>query len=173
MSSEAVILIVQVIAAFGVVVSVVYLGVQIRQQNEITKAQFGHHLTERLYERYFESSKDAEFASFLASDWSDEQLDTTESYRIMHFIMMCLVDVFDTYEKVESGMVEEKHLNIRMRNLKLSIMKTGLGKLVWQHWKQNQTTEFVEWFEAEIYGGTPDNIEYDAERSKTFNLRRD
>ena len=70
-------------------------------------------------------------------------------------------------------MVEEKHLNIRMRNLKLSIMKTGLGKLVWQHWKQNQTAEFVEWFEAEIYGGTPDNIEYDAERSKTFNLRRE
>ena len=86
---------------------------------------------------------------------------------------MCLVDVFDTYEKVESGMVEEKHLNIRMRNLKLSIMKTGLGKLVWQHWKQNQTTEFVEWFKAEIYGGTPDEIEYDAERSKTFNLQRD
>lgn len=80
-------------------VSVVYLGVQIRRQNEFTKARFGHHLTERLYERYFESSKDAAFAGFLASDWSDEHLDTTESYRIMHFIMMCLVDVFDTYEK--------------------------------------------------------------------------
>ena len=41
MNSEAIILGVQVIAALGVVVSVVYLGVQIRQQNVITKAQFG------------------------------------------------------------------------------------------------------------------------------------
>ena len=38
MNSEAIILGVQVIAALGVVVSVVYLGVQIRQQNVITKA---------------------------------------------------------------------------------------------------------------------------------------
>ena len=49
---ELIILIVQIIAALGVVVSVVYLGVQINQQNKITKAQFGHSLTQRLYERY-------------------------------------------------------------------------------------------------------------------------
>ena len=39
MNSETIVLIVQVIAAFGVVVSVIYLGIQIHQQNEITKAQ--------------------------------------------------------------------------------------------------------------------------------------
>ena len=53
MNSDLLILIVQVIAALGVVVSVIYLGVQIHQQNEITKAQFGHSLTQRQYERYF------------------------------------------------------------------------------------------------------------------------
>ena len=51
MSSDLIILIVQIIAALGVVVSVIYLGVQIHQQNEITKAQFGHSLTQRQYER--------------------------------------------------------------------------------------------------------------------------
>ena len=44
---ELIILIVQIIAALGVVVSVVYLGMQIKQQNIITKAQFGHSLTLR------------------------------------------------------------------------------------------------------------------------------
>ena len=96
MNSEAIILGVQVIAALGVVVSVVYLGVQIRQQNVITKAQFGHHLTERLYERYFETAKDAEFAQFLSRDWDSKDLNVADSYRVMHFVMMCLVDVFDT-----------------------------------------------------------------------------
>ena len=37
MNNEIIILIVQIIAALGVVVSVVYLGIQIHQQNEITK----------------------------------------------------------------------------------------------------------------------------------------
>ena len=49
MGAETIIIVVQVIAALGVVVSVVYLGIQIHQQNEITKAQFGHSLTQRQY----------------------------------------------------------------------------------------------------------------------------
>ena len=44
MDSDLIILIVQAIAALGV--SVVYLGIQIHQQNEI-QAQFGHSLTQR------------------------------------------------------------------------------------------------------------------------------
>ena len=38
---DLLILIVQIIAALGVVISVVYLGLQIRQQNIITKEQRG------------------------------------------------------------------------------------------------------------------------------------
>ena len=45
MDTNLILLIVQIIAALGVVISVVYLGIQIHQQNEITKAQFGHSLT--------------------------------------------------------------------------------------------------------------------------------
>ena len=55
---DFIVLIVQIIAALGVVVSVVYLGMQIRQQNIITKAQFGHSLTQRLYYVCFQTSKD-------------------------------------------------------------------------------------------------------------------
>ena len=70
LDKDFVILVVQIIAALGVVVSVVYLGLQIRQQNIITKAQFGHSLTQRLYDRYFQTSKDLEYAKFMSKDWS-------------------------------------------------------------------------------------------------------
>ena len=53
---ELIVLIVQIVAALGVVVSVIYLGLQIKQQNIITKAQFGHSLTQCLYDRYFQTS---------------------------------------------------------------------------------------------------------------------
>ena len=42
MDTDFILFIVQIIAAAGVVISVIYLGVQIHQQNEITKASFGH-----------------------------------------------------------------------------------------------------------------------------------
>ena len=108
---ELIILIVQIIAALGVVVSVVYLGVQINQQNKITKAQFGHSLTQRLYDRYFQTSKDLEYAQFMSTDWHADKYDPVEGWRISMAIMTYLVDLFDVYDKVKEGLVDKSHLD--------------------------------------------------------------
>ena len=151
MDPNLILLIVQVVAALGVVVSVVYLGVQIHQQNEITKAQFGHSLTQRQYERYFATTKDSEFADFLAKDW-DGDLTHGEQWRVAMFIVMALVDIFDVYEKVKKGFVDKKHLDIRMNALKFGTMKTDAARNTWDFWKLTRDDEFINWFENEIYG---------------------
>ena len=148
---EIIILTVQIIASLGVVVSVVYLGIQIHQQNIITKAQFGHSLTQRLYDRYFQTSKDQEYAEFMSKDWNSDNLTPSESWRIQMAILTYLVDIFDVYDKVNAGLVDKSHLDTRMRTLKLGVMKTANAKLVWSGWKRNRTEEFVKWFEKEIY----------------------
>ena len=152
MSAETIIIIVQMVAAFGVVVSVVYLGIQIHQQNEITKAQFGHSLTHRMYERYFNTSKDKEFSNFLSKDWAAGELDNADKWRVAVYVNALLVDIFDTYEKVEKGFVDETHLKMRMHMLKLGTMKAPIAQSTWKYWRGIKSKEFVEWFETEIYG---------------------
>ena len=152
MSTETIIIIVQMVAAFGVVVSVIYLGIQIHQQNEITKAQFGHSLTHRMYERYFNTSKDKEFSNFLSKDWAAGELDNADKWRVAVYVNALLVDIFDTYEKVEKGFVDETHLKMRMHMLKLGIMKAPIAQSTWKYWRGIKSKEFVEWFETEIYG---------------------
>ena len=152
MSAETIIIIVQMIAAFGVVVSVIYLGIQIHQQNEITKAQFGHSLTHRMYERYFNTSKDREFSNFLSKDWAAGELDNADKWRVAVYVNALLVDIFDTYEKVEKGFVDETHLKMRMHMLKLGTMKAPIAQSTWKYWRGIKSKEFVEWFETEIYG---------------------
>tara|TARA_B100000900_G_scaffold317297_1_gene276308 strand:+ start:295 stop:810 length:516 start_codon:yes stop_codon:yes gene_type:complete len=150
--SELILLIVQVIAALGVIVSVVYLGIQIKQQNEITKAEFGHSLTNRMYERYFNTSKDNEFSAFLSKDWSDtKKLNDSERWRVAVFVNMVLVDIFDTYDKVERNLVDKSHLDMRMHMLKLGTMKTEIAKVTWNYWKKTRNQDFIDWFEKEIY----------------------
>ena len=149
---DLIILIVQIIAALGVVVSVVYLGLQIKQQNVITKAQFGHSLTQRLYERYFQTSTNKEYAEFIAKDWNADELTPTEETRVQMAILTYLVDIFDVYDKVQDGLVDKSHLDTRINTLKLGVMKTKNAKLVWSYWKWNRTKEFVKWFENEVYG---------------------
>ena len=152
MNAETIIIIVQMIAAFGVVVSVIYLGIQIHQQNEITKAQFGHSLTHRMYERYFNTSKDKEFSDFLSKDWAAGELDNADKWRVAVYVNALLVDIFDTYEKVEKGFVDETHLKMRMHMLKLGTMKAPIAQSTWKYWRGIKSKEFVEWFETEIYG---------------------
>ena len=152
MSAETIIIIVQMVAAFGVVVSVIYLGIQIHQQNEITKAQFGHSLTHRMYERYFNTSKAKEFSHVLSKDWAAGELDNADKWRVAVYVNALLVDIFDTYEKVEKGFVDETHLKMRMHMLKLGTMKAPIAQSTWKYWRGIKSKEFVEWFETEIYG---------------------
>jgi len=151
MNPDLIILIVQIIAALGVVISVIYLAIQIHQQNEITKAQFGHSLTQRQYERYFASSKDGEFSEFLSKDWSGD-LSDRDRVRVTMFLITTLVDIFDVYEKVHNNFVDNKHLEVRMNALKLGTFKTPLARTVWDFWKITRDQNFIDWFEYEIYG---------------------
>lgn len=171
---ELIILIVQIIAALGVVVSVVYLGVQINQQNKITKAQFGHSLTQRLYERYFETSTNRDYAEFLAKDWNADDLTPTDITRIQMAVITYLVDIFDVYDKVQEGLVNKSHLETRMNTLKLGVMKTTAAKVVWSYWKNNRDQSFIDWFESEIYDDEAGNVslEESLKMSKEVNTVR-
>ncbi len=169
--NEYILLGVQIIAALGVIVSVVYLAVQIHQQNEITKAEFGHSLTHRMYERYFNTSKDDEFSNFLSKDWSNtENLSDSERWRVAVFVNMILVDIFDTYDKVEKGFVDKSHLEMRIHMLKLGTMKTEIAKTTWNYWKGTRDQKFIEWFDGEIYDNDESNEGFD--KTILSNVRR-
>ena len=151
MFQEVIILIVQIIAAFGVVVSVFYLGVQVKQQNAITKAQFGFSLTQRLYDRFFRIATDEKFCELLAKDWKNDELRNAERFQCGFYIHTLLVDIFDTYDKVQENLVNPSQLEMRMNLLRRGMMKTTAGKMIWNLWKPTQSKDLVEWFEGQIF----------------------
>ena len=93
------------IGSLGVIFSLIYLGKQIKQQNEVTRAQRSF-LNSRLYDRYFQTSRDGSYAEFMSLDWSSDSL-TKDSWRIQMAIITYLVDIFDVYDKVKVGMVDK------------------------------------------------------------------
>jgi len=153
MIQEVIILGVQIIAAFGVVVSVFYLGVQVKLQNEITKAQFGFSLTQRLYDRFFQTATNPEFCDLLSLDWAEAELSDQQRWQSGFYINTLLVDIFDTYDKTESGFVDSNQLTMRMNLLRTGVMKLPQGKMLWNLWKPTRSEKFITWFELEIYQG--------------------
>lgn len=153
MTENTIILAVQVIAAFGVVVSVFYLGVQVSQQNRITKAQFGFSLTQRLYDRFFQTATNPAFCNLLAKDWAVEELDSSQRWQAGMYINALLVDIFDTYDKSEAGLVDASQLDMRINLLKTGMMKLPIGKMLWNLWKPTRSNEFIDWFELQLFEG--------------------
>ena len=49
--------VVQIISGIAVIASVIYLAREVSQTTKVVRAQFGHGLISRLYERYFLSAK--------------------------------------------------------------------------------------------------------------------
>ena len=118
------------------------------------RAQFGHGLTSRLYERYFLSAKDKEFSKFLAKDWSKDGMEDYEYWRVTLWINTILVDLFDTYDQHRQNLIDSTHLKMRVTLLKTGLMKTKMGEPTWRIWKEARDPEFVEWFENEFFGRT-------------------
>ena len=91
-------------------------------------------------------------------------------------ILTYLVDIFDVYDKVKSGLVDESHLKTRMRTLKFGVMKTTNARMVWRSWKENRDAEFIDWFENEIYEGESlSNVNRDEDEQRLreqLNVRR-
>ena len=147
MNWEAISAIGELIGAIGLLVSIFYLAVQVNQQNEITRAQFGFSLSQRLYDRFFKTAQDPSFCELLSRDWANTELEGSERWQAGMYINTLFVDIFDTYDKIEIGMAEEMQLQMRMNLL-----------------KPTRSMQFSQWFESEVFDGA-DISEFDLRES--------
>ena len=74
----------------------------------------------------------------------------TDKWCLMTFFTTIFVDIFDVYNKVESGLVNRKHLDLRIHLMQLGVFKTAAGLRSWDFWKLHKDHEFVKWFEHNI-----------------------
>ena len=153
MNWEAVGAVGELIGAIGLFVSIFYLAVQVNQQNEITRAHFGFSLSQRLYDRFFKTAQDPKFCELLSRDLSNTELDGPERWQAGMYINTLFVDIFDTYDKIEIGMADKIQLQMRMNLLKSGIMKLDQAKMLWNLWKPTRPTQFIQWFENEVFDG--------------------
>ncbi|MBA4813493.1 MAG: hypothetical protein H2035_08170 [Acidimicrobiales bacterium] len=160
----------QIIEGALLPLSLIYLAREAQLNVKLTKAQFSHTLTNRLYERYLSSTQNEEFVSFLSKDFSSKELTNEDQWRVTLWTNTMLVDLFDTYEQQENGLATQDQLDMRMNLLKLGLMQSAGAKAAWSLWKPAKDSSFVNWFETEIYGGplTEDSDNHAA----SLNMRR-
>ena len=142
----------QIVEAVILSLSIVFIGAEARQTLQHSRTQFGHGLTDRLYDRYFAISRDPNFSQFLVKDWSSGELSAEENFRALNLLGADLIDLFDTYDAWKEGLVGRVHVDMRMQLIKLGAFLSPVGRATWDHWKITRDEEFQIWFETEVYG---------------------
>lgn len=142
----------QIVEAVILSLSIVFIGAEARQTLQHSRTQFGHGLTDRLYDRYFAISRDPNFSQFLVKDWSSGELSAEENFRALNLLGADLIDLFDTYDAWKEGLVGRVHVDMRMQLIKLGAFLSPVGRSTWDHWKITRNEEFQIWFETEVYG---------------------
>ena len=130
-----------------------FIGAEARQTLQHSRTQFGHGLTDRLYDRYFAISRDPNFSQFLIKDWSSDDLQGEEYFRALNLLGADLIDLFDTYDAWKEGLVERMHVDMRMQLISDCAFLSPVGRARWDLLKVTRNQEFRDWFETEIYGG--------------------
>ena len=163
-------LIAQIIEGALLPLSLIYLAREAQLNVKLTRAQFSHTLTDRLYERYLSSTQNEEFVAFLAKDFSSPELTAEDHWRVTLWTNTMLVDLFDTFEQRENGLATQEQLDMRVNLLKLGLMQSPGAKAAWSLLKPSKDPTFVDWFENEIYGGPLADDSLD--RTTSLNMRR-
>ena len=163
-------LIAQIIEGALLPLSLIYLAREAQLNVKLTRAQFSHTLTDRLYERYLSSTQNEEFVAFLAKDFSSPELTAEDHWRVTLWTNTMLVDLFDTFEQRENGLATQEQLDMRVNLLKLGLMQSPGEKAAWSLLKPSKDSAFVDWFETEIYGGPLADDSVD--RTTSLNMRR-
>ncbi len=102
----------QIMEAVLFSLTVMYIAKEARQALNLTKAQYGHSLTQRMYDRYLSSAQNTDFAMFMAKNWDGDDMADHEHWRVTLWMNTLLVDIFDTWDMHDKGLIEKSHLDM-------------------------------------------------------------
>lgn len=139
-----------VVGAVGVIASMLYLAIQVRQNTRTTRSATLQALSGRLTERLLLVATETDLAQLIALDWEAEELDAVQRTRITYWISAILVDLSDMYNQYRLGVIPYSSLQSRVKVMRQRLFQTEIGQQVWTNLRPVYAPDFVQWFEREV-----------------------
>ena len=146
MNWDAISAIAETMAAVGVIATLIYLAVQIRESNKTNTAMALQHTAAKSQDRLIAVASNPSLAAVFGKSFSD--LDETQQSQARFFMRALYQDLHDQYRQSQLGFVPESSLLVSARRIVVLDSNWGcLDEIVTQ---SNQTFEpdFSNWFES-------------------------
>lgn len=139
-----------VVAAVGMIASILYLAVQVRQNTKSSRSATMQALTARLSERLLHVATNESLAELIALDWEETELSPVQRTKIIYWVSAILVDLNDMYGQFQLGVIPYSILHTRISVIRIRLFQTEVGKEIWNNLSQSYSSQFVSWFESEV-----------------------
>ena len=150
MSTQSIAEIIQIISAAGVIASVLYLAIQIRQSTRSARSSTQQQLTDRIHNRLLLVSTNPELAALIAADWSTTEFTSTERVQISYWLGAIIADIKGIHTQYKLGLVSRSALHGRITIIKQGVFKTEIAVTTWNNVKGESEADFINWFEKHI-----------------------
>ena len=136
----------QVIGALGVIASILYLSIQVRQNTKIARSDTLNALTNRL----LLVAENNQLAGLIVKDWSDDEFTPAEKTQLSYWISCIVVDLKDIHSQCQLKVLPKSLLLERTQIIKQGIFKSVIGKSVCSNVSKSCDKKFIIWFEKEV-----------------------
>lgn len=150
MNTQAIADIIQFITAAGVIASVLYLAIQIRQNTRSERSSTQQQLTDRIHNRLLLVATNTDLAALIAADWSTTEFTDVEQIQIRYWLAAIIADIKGIHAQYKLGLVTKSSLHGRITIIKQGVFKTEIAVSTWNNVKGESEADFINWFEKHI-----------------------
>jgi len=141
---------IQIISAVGVIASMLYLAIQIKQSTTSARSNTQQQLTERIHNRLLLVATNSELAGLISSDWETTKFTDVQKTQISYWLSAIITDIKGIHTQYKLGLVSKSTLQGRITVIKHGVFKTDIAVMVWDNIKGESEPEFIRWFEKHI-----------------------
>jgi hypothetical protein len=150
MNTEIIAETIKIIGAVGVIASVLYLAIQIRQNTRSERSSTQQQLTDRIHNRLLLVATHPDLAALIAADWSTTEFTDVERVQIRYWLAAIIADIKGIHAQYKLGLVTKSALHGRITIIKQGVFKTEIAVSTWNNVKGESEPDFINWFEKHI-----------------------
>ena len=144
---------VSVAVNLSVVAGIVFLGIELRQNNALLASEARHHLLENQVEAITQSYDNEHVMGGWLKSEAGQEISAEERFALLRYNYSLLRKFEWEYRQYRNGLIEEEDFPI---NAYIDIFTTQpLMSETWQRYRLRQSEDFRSFIEAEVVGRTP------------------
>ena len=145
-----------VLANIGVIAGIVFLGLELRQNNELLEAESRYARAERAVGLYMGAAFNRDFAAALAKLNSGEDLDPTDQIQLRSYALAIFRNFEANFDEMQAGNLNEAATLQAFRGI---VRNHGQPAPLpwydyWQIYKPRANPEFLQWMEEAVFNGS-------------------